>query len=67
LGGAPLLGVNGVVIIAHGRSNATAIANAIRAAADTARLGVQQALTEAVSETGNAPVARRRTRVGGRP
>jgi len=29
VGGAPLLGVNGVVIIAHGRSNAKAIKNAI--------------------------------------
>ncbi|MBM3244093.1 MAG: phosphate acyltransferase PlsX, partial [Candidatus Omnitrophica bacterium] len=29
-GGAPLLGVNGVVIIGHGRSNARAIKNAIR-------------------------------------
>ncbi len=32
-GGAPLLGVQGVCIVAHGRSNATAIANAIRVAA----------------------------------
>lgn len=31
-GGAPLLGVRGVVIIAHGRSNAKAIQNAIRVA-----------------------------------
>ena len=31
-GGAPLLGVNGVVIIGHGRSNAKAIKNAVRAA-----------------------------------
>ncbi|MPZ13262.1 MAG: phosphate acyltransferase PlsX [Chloroflexi bacterium] len=31
-GGAPLLGVNGVCIIAHGRSNARAIRNAIRVA-----------------------------------
>jgi glycerol-3-phosphate acyltransferase PlsX len=31
-GGAPLLGVDGVVIIAHGRSNAKAIKNAIRQA-----------------------------------
>jgi phosphate acyltransferase len=30
-GGAPLLGVNGVVMISHGRSNAKAIKNAIRA------------------------------------
>jgi len=33
-GGAPLLGVNGATIIAHGSSNARAIRNAIRAAAD---------------------------------
>lgn len=33
VGGVPLLGVNGVVIVAHGRSNAYAISNAIRAAA----------------------------------
>jgi len=31
-GGAPLLGVNGIVMISHGRSNAKAIKNAIRAA-----------------------------------
>jgi phosphate acyltransferase len=35
-GGAPLLGVNGVAIIAHGSSNARAIRNAVRAAADEA-------------------------------
>ncbi|MCX7805665.1 MAG: phosphate acyltransferase PlsX [Planctomycetota bacterium] len=31
-GGAPLLGVNGICIIGHGRSNSRAVANAIRAA-----------------------------------
>jgi glycerol-3-phosphate acyltransferase PlsX len=31
-GGAPLLGVNGVVIIGHGRSNARAVKHAVRAA-----------------------------------
>ena len=36
-GGALLLGVNGVVVIGHGRSNATAIENAIRVASDAAR------------------------------
>jgi glycerol-3-phosphate acyltransferase PlsX len=36
-GGAPLLGVNGVCIIAHGRSNAWAIRNAIRVAAEAAQ------------------------------
>jgi glycerol-3-phosphate acyltransferase PlsX len=33
-GGAPLLGVNGICIIGHGRSNAKAVTNAIRAAKD---------------------------------
>jgi len=33
-GGAPLLGVNGVAIIAHGSSNARAIRNAVRAASN---------------------------------
>jgi len=37
IGGAPLLGVNGVVIIGHGRSNAYAIKNAIRQARDAVR------------------------------
>lgn len=35
-GGAPLLGVRGVVIICHGRSNAEAIKNGIRVAAELA-------------------------------
>lgn len=43
-GGAPLLGVNGVVMIAHGRSNATAVANAIRAAHEAAEAGMVQAI-----------------------
>jgi glycerol-3-phosphate acyltransferase PlsX len=34
-GGAPLLGVRGTVIICHGRSNAKAIKNAIRVAAES--------------------------------
>jgi len=35
-GGAPLLGVKGVCIICHGRSNANAIKNAIRVASEFA-------------------------------
>jgi glycerol-3-phosphate acyltransferase PlsX len=35
-GGAPLLGVKGVCIICHGRSNANAIRNGIRVAAEFA-------------------------------
>jgi len=44
-GGAPLLGVKGVVIIAHGRSNALAIKNAIR----VARQAVEQRLVRAIA------------------
>ncbi|WP_040666732.1 phosphate acyltransferase PlsX, partial [Nitrolancea hollandica] len=48
-GGAPLLGVNGNVIIAHGRSDATAIRNAIR----TAHKAAERDLTgRIVSELG---------------
>jgi glycerol-3-phosphate acyltransferase PlsX len=36
-GGAPLLGVKGVTIICHGRSNANAIKNAVRVAAEFAQ------------------------------
>ena len=36
-GGAPLLGVKGVCIICHGRSNANAMKNAIRIAAEFSR------------------------------
>jgi glycerol-3-phosphate acyltransferase PlsX len=37
IGGAPLLGVKGVCIVCHGRSNANAIKNAIRVAAEFSR------------------------------
>ncbi|MCS7314936.1 MAG: phosphate acyltransferase PlsX [Bryobacterales bacterium] len=43
-GGAPLLGVRGVVIICHGRSNGYAIYNAIRVAAELAQAGIDQRL-----------------------
>jgi len=50
IGGVPLLGVNGIVICAHGRSNSWAIRNAIRQARlaiekdvlDTIKSGLQQ-------------------------
>ncbi len=41
-GGAPLLGVKGVSIICHGRSNANAIKNAVRIAAQYAEARVNQ-------------------------
>ena len=45
-GGAPLLGVKGVCIICHGRSNANAIKNAIRVAADYARGHINERIEE---------------------
>lgn len=39
-GGAPLLGVNGVVLICHGKTNAFAINNAIRAAGELSGAGM---------------------------
>ena len=43
-GGVPLLGVNGSAIIAHGRSNAKAIKNAVRVARQTAETNVAGAI-----------------------
>lgn len=47
-GGAPLLGVNGVAIIAHGRSNKKAYMNAIRVAAECGELQLVRRLEEAL-------------------
>src|SRR3989338_3199985 len=44
-GGAPLLGVNGIVMISHGRSNAKAIKNAIRATIHEVEHQIIDALT----------------------
>ncbi|MDQ2686295.1 MAG: phosphate acyltransferase PlsX [Armatimonadota bacterium] len=48
-GGAPLLGIEGVSIIGHGRSRAKAIANGIRAAREAAASGYVAATREALS------------------
>jgi glycerol-3-phosphate acyltransferase PlsX len=45
-GGAPLLGIEGVVIVGHGRSDALAIRNAIRVAAHTVENGVLDAIKQ---------------------
>jgi glycerol-3-phosphate acyltransferase PlsX len=47
-GGAPLLGVDGVVIICHGRSNARAIMNGVLAAARLVGTGLAPAIADAV-------------------
>ena len=51
-GGAPLLGINGTVIISHGRSNETAIANAIMIARQSADQNLPPAIAELVSKAG---------------
>jgi len=43
-GGAPLLGVKGVCIITHGSSNANAMKNAVRVAAEFAGSGINEAI-----------------------
>lgn len=51
-GGAPLLGVQGSVIICHGRSKATAFANAMQVAIDFTRTGVNERIVEEVTKVG---------------
>lgn len=49
-GGAPLLGVGGIVIVAHGRSNAWAVRNAIRVAAETATRQIVEPIAAEMAE-----------------
>ncbi len=53
-GGAPLLGVKGVCIICHGRSNSNAIKNAIRVAGEYASAGINQRIEEGLREYAQA-------------
>ncbi len=48
-GGAPLIGVNGLLVVGHGRSNARAIANGIALTSRLARGGVVTQVAEAIS------------------
>ena len=45
-GGAPLLGVSGIVIKAHGSSNATAFKNAVRQAVELHKAGIVEQLAQ---------------------
>lgn len=49
-GGSPLLGVNGVVIIAHGGSSAVAIKNALKMAAEALKHEVNPKIEEAIAK-----------------
>jgi glycerol-3-phosphate acyltransferase PlsX len=56
-GGAPLLGVKGVSIVCHGRSNANAVKNAIRVAAEFAQGRVNEKIEEELDRTASSKVA----------
>jgi glycerol-3-phosphate acyltransferase PlsX len=50
-GGAPLLGVRGICVIGHGKSNANAVKNAIRVAAGLARARINEKIEQELSAT----------------
>ena len=50
-GGAPLLGVNGLVFIGHGRSNAFAIKNAVRLANNAVKANVLESIRTAIEQS----------------
>lgn len=52
-GGAPLLGIRGVLLICHGASKAKAIKNAIRMARDVCNEHLDQVVTEALAQMKN--------------
>lgn len=54
-GGSPLLGVNGVVIIAHGSSSALAVRNALRVAMETVEKKVNSRIEEALAAISTNP------------
>jgi len=54
-GGAPLLGLNSVAIICHGRSDRRAISNAIRVAAEQLRVNLNAAITQDLSAAREVP------------
>jgi len=58
-GGGPLLGVRGVCIICHGRSNANAIKNAIRVAKEFAECRVSQKIENEIKAAAQDPAVQR--------
>ena len=51
-GGAPLLGIKGISIVCHGRSNANAIKNAIRVANEFCKHNVNDAIEKEFMKLG---------------
>ena len=56
VGGSPLLGVRGTVIITHGRAKRRMVAYACEVAATTARTGVPALIAESLSGAGGGPL-----------
>ena len=54
-GGAPLLGLRGVAIVGHGRSNANAIKNAIRVAKEFYESGINTLIEEELTSARSGP------------
>jgi phosphate acyltransferase len=55
VGGALLLGVNGIVLIGHGRSKASAVLPALRAVRDDIEKGINHHITESVASYAATP------------
>ncbi|MGA8272822.1 MAG: phosphate acyltransferase PlsX [Candidatus Sulfotelmatobacter sp.] len=55
-GGAPLLGLRGVCIITHGSSNANAIKNAVRVAAEFSERRINESIEQGLAQLHPAPV-----------
>jgi glycerol-3-phosphate acyltransferase PlsX len=53
-GGAPLLGLNGTVIKAHGSANARAVKNAIRVATETIQHHLNDSIVEKIARSSEA-------------
>ena len=53
IGGAPLLGINGICIIGHGGSNPLAVRNAIRVSAECVEFGLNQKIINAIEAAGD--------------
>ena len=64
-GGAPLLGVKGVCIITHGSSNANAMKNAVRVAAEFSRRGIIDSIERGLAEVRPEPLTAEATQPSG--
>ena len=62
IGGAPLFGVDGAVLIGHGRADAEAVASGIRTARTLAESGLVEAIRAAFGEARSLPAHRSRLR-----